>query len=69
MVRDVDRNHAIVPVVGNNLKIFFDGDDFVVEKTTLFFRSVELMLVSVDTLFKANQNIGELFQPYSHEKA
>lgn len=45
-----------------NFQVFFEGGDFVVEPTTpLFFEFEESILVGVDALFKADQNIGELF--------
>src|SRR6478672_10857223 len=50
-------------------QVFLDGGDFVVEPTTFFFVFVESILVGVDALFKSDQNIGELFQGHSPEKA
>jgi hypothetical protein len=50
-------------------QVFLDGGDFVAEPTTLLFEFVESILVGVDTLFKADQSIGELFQQHAHERA
>jgi len=50
-------------------QVYGDGGDFVVEPTTLFLEFVESILVGVNTLFKADQNIGELFQQHAPEKA
>ena len=44
------------------LQIFLDRCDFIVQSTTFLFEFEESVLVGVNSLFKADQNIGEFFQ-------
>src|SRR5687767_10916767 len=43
-------------------QIFFNGRNFIVETTTFLFEFLQSILVGADTLIKADQYIGELFQ-------
>src|SRR5687767_15503372 len=43
-------------------QIFFDGCDLVIEATTFLFEVLKSVPVGANTLFKADQNIGEFFQ-------
>jgi hypothetical protein len=43
-------------------QVLFDSGDFVVESTALLLEFVKTIFVGSDTLFEADQDIGEFFQ-------